>query len=156
PVLYGLGMSHGVRGELRTAEVLAEECLQLAVQANEAEVLIPAYQLAGVIALFRGELLRAREIQAQGVALYQPQHHALTPLYGGRNLKAVLLYNLAFELWLLGYPEQARTRVNEALQLAQELNHPFSVVQALLFAAWVDLQRGEGRLAQEHADAVVR
>ena len=35
----------------------------------------------------------------------------------------------------LGYPDQARQRINEALILAQELAHPFSLVFALNFAA---------------------
>jgi len=32
----------------------------------------------------------------------------------------------AATLWLLGYPEQALTRVRETLALAHELSHPYS------------------------------
>ena len=38
-------------------------------------------------------------------------------------------------LWYLGYPDQALKRSHEALTLAQELSHPFSLAFALSFAA---------------------
>jgi predicted ATPase len=40
----------------------------------------------------------------------------------------------AWTLWRLGYPEQARQKVAEALAWAQELSHPFSLAFALDFA----------------------
>ena len=38
-------------------------------------------------------------------------------------------------LWFLGYPDQALKRSHEALTLAQELSHPYSLASALSFAA---------------------
>ena len=35
-------------------------------------------------------------------------------------------------LWFLGYPDQALKRSQEALTLAQELSHPFSLAFALI------------------------
>ena len=37
----------------------------------------------------------------------------------------------AWTLWHLGYPDQALKRSQEALTLAQELSHPFSLAFAL-------------------------
>jgi tetratricopeptide (TPR) repeat protein len=45
--------------------------------------------------------------------------------------------------------------MHEMLHLAQELGHPLSLVLALCWAAWLHRERGEGRVAQEYADAVV-
>jgi hypothetical protein len=56
-------------------------------------------------------------------------------------------------LWLLGYPEEAVQRSREALILAQELKHSYSLATALAFAAWVHHFRREGQLTQERADA---
>jgi predicted ATPase len=61
----------------------------------------------------------------------------------------------ALALWYLGYPEQSRTRIDEGLDLAQEFAHPFSHVQSLFIAAELYGERGDGRLAQEYADAEV-
>ena len=43
-----------------------------------------------------------------------------------------------------GVSDQARTRMHEALHLAQELGHPFSLALALNFAAWL-ASRARGR-----------
>jgi class 3 adenylate cyclase/tetratricopeptide (TPR) repeat protein len=155
PVLWDLSIFHLVRGEVRTAQALAEECLQIAAQANEAGGLLQSHLAVGFNCLVRGELVRARGALEQSMALYQPQHHALTPFYGGYNAKVWSLGLIAHVLWVLGYPEQARTRSDEVLQVAQELAHPFSLVVALYWAVWVPLERGEGRIAQERANAQV-
>ena len=55
----------------------------------------------------------------------------------------------------LGYPDQALQKVHEALTLAQELAHPFSLAWALVCAAIIHQYRREGRLAQEQAEATI-
>jgi tetratricopeptide (TPR) repeat protein len=154
-MLWGLWRFHLMRGELRTAQTLAEECLQLAEQTNEAGLLVEAHYVAGVTFLFRGEFVRARGALEQSVALSQLRHQALPPLYGGFNPRVGSLTNVILALWSLGYPEQALTRSFEALQLAQELGHSYSLVLALSYAAGLHLWRGEGQIAQERADALV-
>ncbi len=59
----------------------------------------------------------------------------------------------AWALWYLGYPDQALQRSHEALTLAQELSHPFSLAFALAFAAMLHQFRREGQAAQERAEA---
>ena len=61
----------------------------------------------------------------------------------------------AVTLWCLGYPDQALQRSHEALTLARELAHPFSLAFALFFAAWLHQFRREGHLTQERAEAVI-
>jgi predicted ATPase len=55
---------------------------------------------------------------------------------------------LAQVLQMLGYPDQALKRSQEALALARELAHPFSLAAALREAASVHRWRGEQQLAQ--------
>jgi hypothetical protein len=54
---------------------------------------------------------------------------------------------------LLGYPDQALTKSHEALTLAQELSHPFSLAYVLDFAALLHRLRREEQAAQERAEA---
>src|SRR5262249_49465941 len=63
--------------------------------------------------------------------------------------------DLACLLWLLGYPDQAVQKSRQALTLAQELSHPFSLAFAQVFAAWLHQYRREGRAAQELAEATI-
>ena len=59
----------------------------------------------------------------------------------------------ALTLWCLGYPDQALQRSHEAVTLARELAHPFSLGLALCFAAILHQFRREGQLTQEWAEA---
>jgi predicted ATPase len=64
------------------------------------------------------------------------------------------LYGAA-TLWLLGYPGQARTRLHEALTLAQALAHPFSLACARCWAAFVSQFHRDVSAVHEHAEAAV-
>ena len=61
----------------------------------------------------------------------------------------------AVTLWRLGYPDQALRKSHEALALAQEVAHPFSLAYALFFAAWLHQFRREWHLTQERAEALI-
>jgi predicted ATPase len=61
----------------------------------------------------------------------------------------------AATLWSLGYPEQALARVHEALTLAHELSHPFSLAFAQCFAAFVSQFRRDVPAVHAHAEATV-
>jgi predicted ATPase len=89
------------------------------------------------MALFHlGELVPALEHLEQGVALYDPQKHRPGRFQGsGQDAKVTCLSYAAWVLWHLGYPDQAQKRIDEALTLAEELSHPFSLAFALNFSA---------------------
>jgi predicted ATPase len=55
----------------------------------------------------------------------------------------------------LGCPEQALERSRQALTLAQEVSHPFSIAFALDFAAMLHQSRREEQVAQERAEAAM-
>ena len=59
----------------------------------------------------------------------------------------------ALTLWCLGYPTQAVRRSQEALALAQELIHPYSLAFAQHFAAYLHQRRREVPAVQVQADA---
>ena len=63
--------------------------------------------------------------------------------------------NAARTLWLLGYPEQALARSHEALALAQELSHPFSLAWALSWRLRLVSCRRDVPAVQEQAEATV-
>jgi predicted ATPase len=59
-------------------------------------------------------------------------------------------------LWVLGYPDQALKKSQEALTLAQELNHPPTLAFALYaLSSVVHLFRGEWELAHEPTEALL-
>jgi predicted ATPase len=105
--------------------------------------------------LWQGELPLAREHLEQGIALYDPQQHrSLAFVYGMDNGMTCLIF-AAWVLWLLGYPDQPLQRSHEAITLAQELSHPYSLSFALEFTADLHQFRREWRFAQERAEAAM-
>jgi predicted ATPase len=90
------------------------------------------------------------------MAFYNPhQHRSQAFLYGQDPGMACQTY-AAVALWHLGYPDQARRRIHEALTLAQELSHPFSLAWAFACVAWLHQFRREWPLTQEWAEATIR
>jgi hypothetical protein len=86
-----------------------------------------------------GELVPARGHLEQGIALYDPHKGRSSAFRGTQHPGVACLAVVAYVLWLLGYPDQALQRSHEALTLAQELAHPFSLGFALLWAARLHL-----------------
>jgi predicted ATPase len=59
---------------------------------------------------------------------------------------------MAWAVWLLGYPDQARDHIRTALTLGRELAHPFSLAYALICTAIMHRFRREGPASQAHAE----
>ena len=58
-------------------------------------------------------------------------------------------------LWCLGYPAQARRRCQEALVLAQEINHPYSLAVPQHFVLLLSQRRREVAAVQTQAAALL-
>jgi predicted ATPase len=142
-----------VRAEHQTACELAEQCLNLAQRVQDPALLLVAHHAVGGTACFLGEVTLARAHLEQGLALYNSQEHRALAFRYGMDLGVWCLSYGAWPLWLLGYPDQALTRNNAAITLAQELSHPHSMAAALCYAAFVHFYRREGQATQERAEA---
>ena len=106
-------------------------CLQLAQQTQDSAHLLTAHYALGQILLWLGEVSEAQQHLRKGIELYDAaQHHALAARYG-EDPGVVCLAWEAYALFLLGYPDQALHRSREAIALAKDLAHPFSLVEAL-------------------------
>jgi predicted ATPase len=155
PVLRGLWEFYELQGELQTARELGEQLLTLAQRIGEVELRLVAHNVLGDTFIWLGEFAVAREHLEQGLALYHPQQHRSHAFLYGYDSGVHCLSFGAWALWYLGCPDQALRRIHEALTLAQELSHPFSLAFALAFAAWLHQLRREGQAAQEWAEAAI-
>ena len=155
PVLRGLWEFHELRAEYGTARELGEQLLALAERAQDPSALLVAHDVMGDTLLWLGEFAAARSHLERGAALYdvrQRQSHIF--LYGYDAGVACLGFG-AWALWFLGYPDQALRRAQEALSVAQELAHPFSLAFGLQFVAQLHHYRREYALARDLATQVI-
>ena len=58
-------------------------------------------------------------------------------------------------LWELGYPSQARARMDDGLILAKKLSHPFSLTYMHFFFAWFHQLCGDEQTTRTSADAAI-
>jgi predicted ATPase len=156
PVLLGLRLFYNVRGKLQEACELGEQCLRLAQRVQDPVLLLGAHHALGDTVYLLGEFTRARAHQEQALALYDPkQHHSLAFLWQGYDPGVDTFAHAAWVLWYLGYPEQALRRSQQAITLAQELSHPYSLTHALFCAAWLHQHRRERQAVQQRAEATI-
>ena len=133
PVLVGLHLMYQVDGEHKTARGVAEQLLRLARRQQSSTVLISAHESFGKSSFCLGELATAREHLEQGIALYDPQRDTPLVSVAASDIGQVMScrYYVAHALWLLGYPDQALKRMQEALTLGRERAHPHSLAPTL-------------------------
>jgi predicted ATPase len=155
PVLWGLWMYHFVRAELQAAYDLGEQCLSLAQRLQNPAFRLEAHRALGTTLFFQGELSPASAHLEQGITFYAPQQHRSLVFLYGQDPKVTCLSYVAWALWLLGYPDQALRRSQEALSLAQELAHPFTLAFALQWAGTLHRFRREGQATQERVEALM-
>jgi predicted ATPase/class 3 adenylate cyclase len=154
PTLLGLSIYFVVRAELQTARELGAQLLSLAQRTQDPVLLVEASYSLGVTYFWLGEFASARDYLEQGIVHYDPQRHRAHLALFGQDGGAVCLCRVAFVLWYLGYPDQALARSHEALILARELSHPYSLAYVLLWVALLYNHRREVQETQELADAV--
>ncbi len=155
PVLRGLWSCSIVRTELHTAHALGQQLLVLAQHSQEPGMLLAAHRALGSTLFHLGEAVPALTHLAQGMALYDPKrHHASAFLYG-EDAGVVCHSFAAWTLWCLGYPEQGLVRSREAVTLAQQVAHPYSLCHILASAAQCYQFRREEGAAQACAEASI-
>jgi predicted ATPase/DNA-binding winged helix-turn-helix (wHTH) protein/class 3 adenylate cyclase len=153
-VLYGLSRLYKKRGKLRRARDLGEQLLVLAQSQGNTALLLRGHYVLGDILLWLGEFSAARAHLEQGLAIYDPQQHDTHDLLYEADPWLGCLGALSVTLWFLGYPDQAQQRSAEALVLAHELSHPYSLARVLVDAAYLHWFCRDWEKLQERAEAL--
>ncbi len=146
-VLGGLGTVYYSRTQFRTALDLSEQMLAIAHREQDPRRLIWAHFSLAINLADSGEVVAAREHLEQGLSYYEPQKHRVQSYVQDPAISC--LRALTYVLWLLGYPNQARQRSQEALALAQTLSHAYNTAMALDAAYDLHHRCRELRMAQD-------
>jgi predicted ATPase len=135
--IRGLWIFHFVRGRLTDARHLAEKLLFLANREQSSDLRVEAHRNLGTTYFYLDRFDEARTHLLTAKALYDPnQHHSHALLYG-QNPEITARIYLARTLGVLGEIEQAETLALEAIGMARELDHPFTLAFALVVLSWV-------------------
>jgi predicted ATPase len=155
PVLVGLWRFHNVRSQFHTARELGDTLLGLAQQAHDPALAVVAHYALGVAWWWLGALPAARQHLEEGIACYTPDQRRVPAFHMGQDPGVGCRANAARTLWLLGYPAQALVHLHEALAVAHELSHPYSLAFAWCVAAFVFQFCRDVPAVHQHAEAAV-
>jgi predicted ATPase len=161
PVLYGLSAFYLVQAKYQAALELAEQMLCTAQGQPNSGPLLRGYVSLGsalvmsAVLVMKGHFASGRERLEQNVKLYDIRRHGDSAFHYGQDLGVMGLCNLSLTLWMQGYPGQARQRSQDAIGLARELAHPFTLGYALIYSQICHLACRDWQMAQKHADETI-
>jgi predicted ATPase len=155
PVLFGLWRFYLVRGQLLTAREFGETLLRLSQRAPDPALAVIAHYTFGWTWCCLGALPAARRHLGECIARYTPDQSRAPAFRMGQDPGVACRAYAARALWLLGYPDQALARVLDALALAHELSHSYSLAFARCMAAYVYQFCRDVPAVHEQAEAAV-
>ena len=163
--LGGLWTFYLARAEVHTAHELAQQVLTLAqhvrrpgsaiwsrAPVSPRRPFLGGHAMLAQTLLVLGEFPRAREHAELGMAVYEPHLHRPQVALVQQDPGVTCLVTAAQALWYLGYPDQALQRSHAALALARELEHPYSLVWTLSWAAILHWHRREPHTTLEQLE----
>jgi serine/threonine protein kinase/predicted ATPase len=144
-VLFGMFLVYVVRARHRDALTIGREFLERADQDEQA--LVVAHRMVGSPSLLMGDLRSARQHFEVSLRRYDPTRDShLAPQFAAEPGIANPVF-LAWTLWLLGYPGQARILADRTIELGAEIGHPSSQAFALFYAGmFYSFQRNAARV----------
>jgi predicted ATPase len=119
-----------------------DQLLQLADQQSDPILLVEGHYVLGVTLSWAGSFTRSRIHLEQALAHYDPKHSLTHITRYSQDPSVVCQCRLAFDLWCLGYTEQAQATQHKGLAQAQALAHPFSLAYALVWDAMLHGEMG--------------
>ncbi|MFN2555525.1 MAG: adenylate/guanylate cyclase domain-containing protein [Nitriliruptorales bacterium] len=155
PVLRSLASYHLYRAEMDKAAAVGRQLLDLAQQQHDVSLQVEGHLVLGHNLAGSGDVHAGLEHLEQAVALFDPQRHGPGPLRLGASPGVVAHTASAFYLWLVGHPVRGAARASRGLDLASQLNHPFTLAYALFHVGLLNLLWRELELVEKRASAAL-
>ena len=121
--------------DLDAAGALSDRLLTLVEKNDDVGLRLEAHHTGWTTHFFRGEPAPAQDHCKKGRGLYDFERHRLHAQIYGHDPGVCARTVGAWSEWLLGHPDKALARINDALALAERLTHPFSLAMARVHAS---------------------
>ena len=130
--VWGLWYSANLGRDLETARARAEELVALSERSKDEDHMLESLHCRWSTAFFRGEYPVAAADGKKGIGLYDPKRHHLLGLTFGGHDPGVCAYGVCgMTACLAGFLEKGRLWSDQAVVLAETLDHPHSLAHAL-------------------------
>jgi predicted ATPase len=132
---FSLAIVYVVRADYKRALDHGEQCLRLAENARHQAMLMQSHWVIGLSQCYIGQFAGARDHFEQTIAIHDAAGlDSASSIYGAVLSRA----HLARMLLYLGYPDQSRQVMNEAIARAERLRFPVAVANTLALAAYLE------------------
>ena len=155
PGLRSLAYLHFMRSDFARTDGLAVELMAIAQEEQDASLLAEAHVLAGMSRGWHDDLPAALEHLDQAIDHFESTRSGNVDFRVGPNVGVVANVVAGLMLWMSGSPDSASATLQRALDLAVELDHPYSVAYALHHAGLLDLWRQDLDAVATRADALL-
>jgi predicted ATPase len=155
PVLRSLASFHGFRGDFATGIEYAREIITLADAQGDASMRVDGQFLLGSYTSFLGRLEEGLAILDGAIRSFESGGYRPRKLRLGIDARVSSLTTSGFLLWILGSPDAAVARADRAVEIATELDHPYSLAYAYYHAGFLHHWRGEFDLVAARARAAL-
>jgi tetratricopeptide (TPR) repeat protein len=154
-LLYGQWVFHLVRSQLKLALSLAERIEQIGERQEDVVPPWLGHLAHGLTRFHLGEFVAARALLERCHGLDASAGRAIYPRVTAPDPYAMMSSWLAETLTYLGYIDQGRSRISEALTDARRLGHAYTLGFVLFRAANIENAAGSPHEAQRHAEKMV-
>ena len=154
-VMWLLSLFYGTRGDHRTARELTQQNHGLAERIGDPTFVDASHSILGWNRLLMGDLEHGREHLERAMVFRElQQHRTLAVLFGAEPTLAALSTG-SWDLWILGYPDQALECSRKALALAGDVAHLPGLAMTQGFVGLFHVFRRDAHMAQQVGEACI-
>jgi class 3 adenylate cyclase/predicted ATPase len=154
-VLAGMADAYLVKGNLATAAEVAQDALAAAERTGDAFDLLSAHYEVAMPLLYQGHFSRSLYHFEQSIGLYDPGAHGSLAHTMGIDHGIQAHASASQCHTYLGHLDRALALSEDAVAIAQRVEHPYSLANALFLAGLLHVERGEFDRTRERAVEVL-
>ncbi|HYP23497.1 MAG TPA: DUF4062 domain-containing protein, partial [Actinomycetota bacterium] len=155
PALRTLAWFHLLRAEFPETAEVAVRLLALADKEGDAAFQSEAHLVFGVTRLWVEDMPAALHHVDEALRYAEGARPGLVRLRVGPDPRVLSLVVSGLIKWSGGYPEQALARAASGVELAREIDHPYSLAYALFHAGLLDLWSADLGVLTERANELL-
>lgn len=153
PILYGMFRYYMLQAKYPKSRELGTQLLAIAEQTQTPHYIVAANRARGGPPVYEGRHTEAVPF-LQTVVAIEPtselrsevdRYDVVDPWIASHSY-------LSWATWLLGYPDQSLAHSNQAVQIAEGLDHSFSAALAISFSQWVHQFRRDVAMTRSTAE----
>lgn len=155
--LRGRAQYYMISGKPEAAQAVACRCAGLVKDRKDPGLTIETEHMFWTNNFFLGEIAASHAHAERAIAVYDPgRDHHLTFEFSGHDPGVCSRCFAALSAWLAGDPAKARQRCEEALELAERLQHPLTTALAHWASSYLYVFASEPEKARQAAENELR